>query len=38
MTASVLLKFMKLLIKDADRKVFLVLDNLKVHHAKLVRQ
>ncbi|SHO52793.1 IS630 family transposase [Desulfopila aestuarii] len=38
MTARVLLKFMKRLIKDADRKVFLVLDNLKVHHAILVRR
>jgi len=38
MTARVLLKFMKRLIKDAGRKVFLVLDNLKVHHANLVRR
>lgn len=36
MTVRVLLKFMKRLIKDADRKVYLVLDNLRVHHAKLV--
>ncbi len=37
MTAKVLLRFMKRLIKDAERKVFLVLDNLRVHHAKLVK-
>jgi len=36
MTVRVLLKFMKRLIKDANRKVFLILDNLRVHHAKLV--
>ncbi|WP_143170843.1 IS630 family transposase [Desulfopila aestuarii] len=38
MTARVLIKFMNRLVKDAGRKVFLVLDNLKVHHAKLVRR
>ena len=38
MTARVLLKFLKRLIKDADRKVYLILDNLKVHHAILVRE
>lgn len=37
MTAKVLLRFMKRLIKDAGRKVFLILDNLRVHHAKLVK-
>ncbi|OMH36183.1 IS630 family transposase [Motiliproteus sp. MSK22-1] len=37
MTAKVLLRFMKRLIKDAGKKVFLVLDNLRVHHAKLAR-
>lgn len=37
MTARVLLRFMKRLIKDAGRKVYLVLDNLRVHHAKLVK-
>src|SRR5690606_33840838 len=25
------------LVKDAKRKVFLILDNLRVHHAKLVK-
>jgi transposase len=28
---------MKRLIKDAKRKVFLILDNLRVHHAKVVK-
>ena len=37
MTAQVLIKFMSRLIKDADRKVFLILDNLRVHHSKVVR-
>lgn len=37
--ASILLDFMKRLVKDTDgRKVFLILDNLKVHHAKPVTQ
>ena len=38
MTAKVLLRFFKRLIKDIGRKVFVILDNLRVHHAKLVRQ
>jgi len=37
MTARVLMRFMNRLIKDANRKVFLILDNLRVHHAKLVK-
>ena len=37
MTARVLLRFFKRLIKDSKRKVFLILDNLRVHHAKLVK-
>ncbi len=37
MNARVLIKFMKRLVKDAGRKVFLILDNLRVHHAKLVK-
>jgi len=37
MTAKVLIRFMRRLIKDAKRKVFLILDNLRVHHAKPVR-
>lgn len=37
MTAQVLIRFMQRLIKDAGRKVFLVLDNLRVHHSKVVQ-
>lgn len=37
MNARVLIKFMRRLIKDAGRKVFLILDNLRVHHAKIVK-
>jgi transposase len=33
MNADTFIKFMKRLIKDADRKIFLILDNLKVHHS-----
>ena len=33
-----LIEFMELLIKDAGRKVFLVLDNLRVHHGKPVKK
>jgi len=37
MTAKVLIKFMSRLIKDSDRRVFLILDNLRVHHSKIVK-
>jgi len=37
MNADTLIKFLKRLIKDADRKIFLILDNLKVHHSYKVR-
>lgn len=33
-----LIEFMELLIKDAGRKVFLILDNLRVHHSKPVKK
>jgi transposase len=36
MSGKVLIKFMSRLIKDIDRKVFLILDNLRVHHGKKV--
>jgi transposase len=32
-----LIDFFKRLVKDADRKVFLILDNRKVHHAHPVK-
>jgi len=37
MNADTFIKFMKRLIKDADRKIFLVLDNLRVHHSYKAR-
>ena len=37
MTSQVLIRFLSRLIKDSDRKVFLVLDNLRVHHSKWVK-
>lgn len=33
---DILIDFMKRLVKDTGRKVFLVLDNLRVHHSKKV--
>lgn len=35
--AKVLIRFLSRLVKDADRKVFLILDNLRVHHSKVVK-
>ncbi len=37
MNAKVLIKFLKRLIQDNDRKIILILDNLRVHHAYVVR-
>ncbi len=37
MNSTTMIKFLKRLIKDSNRKIFLVLDNLKVHHAYVVR-
>lgn len=37
MTAPVLIRFLARLVRDAGRKVFLILDNLKVHHSNKVR-
>ena len=36
MNQKLMINFMRRLIKDVGRKVFLILDNLKVHHGKLV--
>ena len=33
-----LIEFLKALIKDAKKKVFLILDNLRVHHSKPVKK
>ncbi len=38
MNAQTLIKFLRRLIKLHDRKVILILDNLRVHHARLVRE
>jgi len=38
MNAKRLIKFLKQLIKSSDKKVFLILDNLRVHHSKLVKE
>lgn len=35
--AEKLIEFLQALVKDAGRKVFLILDNLRVHHSKLVK-
>lgn len=37
MNSQTFIKFMKRLIKDANKKVFLILDNLKVHHSYVVK-
>lgn len=36
LNALIFLNFLRRLIKNAPRKVFLIVDNLRVHHAKLV--
>jgi hypothetical protein len=38
LNAKILIRFCKRLIQAAQRKVFLILDNLRVHHARLVRK
>ena len=38
MNAQTLVKFLERLIKDTNQKVFLILDNLRVHHSKLVKE
>jgi transposase len=37
MNADILIDFCKRLIKSAKRKVYLILDNLRVHHAKVFK-
>ena len=38
MTQQIFIEFMEHLVKDADRKVLFIVDNLKVHHGKLVEK
>ena len=35
--ADKLIEFLDTLIRDTDKKVFLILDNLRVHHSKPVK-
>ena len=37
LNVAIFLTFLKRLIKNQQKKIFLILDNLKVHHAKLVQ-
>ena len=37
MNSQTMIKFMERLIKVADKKIFLIVDNLKVHHSYMVR-
>ena len=38
MNADRFLKFLRQLIKNRGRKIYLILDNLKVHHSKIVKK
>lgn len=38
MTSQLLIKFLKRLIRSSNKKVILILDNLRVHHSKLVQE
>jgi len=38
MNGKMLIKFMRRLIKDSQRKIFFIIDNLKAHHAKIVNE
>lgn len=38
LNAKTLIEFLGRLVKDAGHKLFLILDNLRVHHANLVRE
>jgi len=37
MNSATMIKFMERLIKDSRQKVFLILDNLKIHHSYIVK-
>ena len=36
LNATIFLRFLRRLIKDAKSKIFLIVDNLRVHHATIV--
>jgi transposase len=38
MSARTMIKFLKRLIKDVGQKIYLIVDNLSVHHSKVVKQ
>jgi len=38
MNADRLVEFMKQLLKYSERKIYLILDNLRVHHSKIVKE
>lgn len=38
MNADRLLKFLRQLVKNRGKKIYLILDNLKVHHSKIVKK
>lgn len=38
LTSQVLIAFMQRLIKGRDKKIYLILDNLRVHHSKKVKE
>ena len=38
MNSKVLITFLRRLIKGSSKKIFLILDNLRVHHSKLVKE
>lgn len=38
LNADILIDFMKRLVRDSKRKVYLILDNLRVHHSKPVKK
>ena len=38
MNADILIDFLKRLVRDARRKIYLILDNLRVHHSKPVKE
>lgn len=38
LTADVFIQFLQRLVREAGRKVFLVLDNLRVHHSQTVKE
>ena len=38
MNSDVLIKFLEQLLKSQKSKVFLILDNLRVHHSKIVKK